>query len=321
VLDAGDLFFAKPQLTQAILPSAQIRARTLVQGFNHIGTDAINIGDNDLAAGLPFLKTLSDSAEFPFLSATLTDPSGNPIFTPYTIVERGNLRVALIGASSGLGEGDGFHSLDLLPTLEQVVAEVESSADLVILLFHGSDRDKQALVTSGLSIDLILQSHVTRYDPDFGKGSIPVSALGNQGKYLNLITATIRAPEQPLHDLTIPRRTITFVEKSRERLRRNRPEEVPLKELYADNPKILERIEDLERREAEAKEMVDGALNTLESERVRLNRKITDDKDLLALVNAAKAAIEKVSPPATVQKRSQRSSTRRAGRIAARDGP
>lgn len=321
MLDAGDLFFAKPRLDRAALPSAQIQARTMVEGFNRIGTDAINIGDNDLAAGLPFLKTLSDSADFPFLSATLVDESGNPIFTPYTLVEKGGLKIALIGASSGLEKGDGFRSLELLPTVAEVVAEAGTQAELVILLFHGPDTDKQVLVESGLPIDLILQSHVRRYDPDFGTGPIPISALGNQGKYLNIITATIRAPEQPLIDLTVPRRTLTFVEKSRQRLRRNHPDDASLEELYADNPRILDRLKDLERREAEAREIVDGARNTLESERMSLNRNVADDEDLLALVNAAKAEIEKISPPAAARVGNNLSGSTKARRLAARDGP
>ena len=89
IVDAGDLFFPRGALAGAglqgtELEKASIRARTMVQGFNLIGTDAINIGHLDLAAGLPFLKSLADQAEFPLLSATLADNEGELIFKPYT---------------------------------------------------------------------------------------------------------------------------------------------------------------------------------------------------------------------------------------------
>ena len=300
-MDGGDLFFSKPRLEAKALAGEQIRARTLVEGYNRIGTDAITIGENDLAAGLPFLKLLADSARFPFLSATLVDPAGDLIFAPYAVVKKDGLKVGLVGASSEIAVGDGYHSRELLPSLKAVAAEVHSRADMVVVLFHGTDQDKRAILASGLPIDLILQSHVNRYDSNFGPGPIPITALGSLGKYLNVITMTVSSPGQPLVDLMVHRRTLTFVEKSLQRLRRNQPKETPLEELYADKPRILERIKDLRERESTTRETIAGAVNTIESERVALDRSVRDDPDLLALVNAAKRAIEEIAGRAAVQ--------------------
>ncbi len=301
MVDGGDLFFSKPRLEEKVLTWEKIRARTTVEGFNRIGTDAITIGEDDLTAGLPFLKALADSARFPFLSATLVDPDDNLIFAPYSVVEKRGFRIGLVGVSSEIAAGDGYHSRELLPSLKEAVEEVYSRADIVILLFHGTDQDKQAILASGLPIDLILQSHVKRYDPDFGQGLIPVMALGTLGKYLNVITATVHSPDQPLVDLTVHRRTLTFVENSLQRLRRNQPKDTPLEELYADQPRILERIKDLRERESMTREIIVAAVNTIESERVALDRSVRDDQDILALVNAAKRAIEEITGQASVQ--------------------
>jgi len=301
-VDGGDLLFSKPRLDEAALAKEKIRARTLVEGFNRIGTDAINIGDNDLAAGLPFLMALADSARFPFLSATLADDDGNLIFAPYTTVDKGSLKAGLVGVSSIMAPGDGYRSLELLPALEKAVREVQSRADLVILLFHGSDQDKEAILASELPIHLILQSHTKRYDLGFGTGSIPVAALGSLGKYITLVTANIQRPGEPLVDLTAPHKTLRFVEKSLQRLRGKHSKDTPLEELYADSPRILERIKVLREREAEALEIIETSENTIESERIALNKTIRDDQEILALVNAAKRAIEQVttaSPPAS----------------------
>ncbi len=301
MVDGGDLFFSKPRLEGKILAGEKIRAGTLVEGYNRIGTDAITIGENDLTAGLPFLKALADSARFPFLSATLADPDGDLIFTPYAVVKKGSLKVGLVGASSEMAVDNGYHSRELLPSLKAVLEEVRSRADIIILLFHGTDKDKQVILASGLPIDLILQSHVKRYDTNFGTGPILSSALGSLGKYLNVITMTVRSPDQPLVDLTVHRRTLTFVESSLERLRRNQPKDIPLEELYADQPKILERIKDLRERESRNRETIEAAVNTIESKRVTLGRSVRGDQELLVLVNAAKRAIEEITGPAAVQ--------------------
>lgn len=292
----------------------------MVEGFNRIGTDAITIGENDLAAGLPFLKALADSARFPFLSATLVDPDDNLIFAPYTVVEKGGFKVGLVGASSEIAAGDGCRSRELLPSLKEAVEEVHSRADMVILLFHGTDQDKQSILESGLPIHLILQSHVKRYDPDFGPGPIPITALGSLGRYLTVITITVRSPGQPLVDLTVHRRTLTFVEKSLQHLRRNQPKDTPLEELYADKPSILERIKDLQERESRTRKAIESAVNTIESKRGALGRSVRDDQELLALVNAAKRAIKEITGPASVQASKSTSSVSVPGSLNNQDG-
>ncbi|MBA7531808.1 hypothetical protein ES705_24029 [subsurface metagenome] len=89
-------------------------------------------------------------------------------------------------------------------------------------------------MASGLPIDLILQSHVLRYDPNFGTGPILSSALGRMGMYLNVTTLTLRSPGQSLVDLTSSRRTLAFIERSLQSMRRDQPKDTPLEELYAD---------------------------------------------------------------------------------------
>jgi len=319
-VDGGDLFFSKPRLGEKALAGAKIRARTLVEGYNRINTDAITIGENDLTAGLPFLKALADSARFPFLSATLADPAGDLIFAPFAVVKKGSFKVGLVGASYEIAAGDGYRSKELLPSLKAAVEEVHSRADMVVVLFHGTDRDKQAILASGLPIDLILQSHVKRYNPDFGPGPILSSALGSLGKHLNVITMTVRSPGQSLVDLTVHRRTLTFVEKSLKRLRRNQPKDTHLEELYADKPSILKRIKDLQERESRTRETIAGAVNTIESERVALGSSVRDDQDLLSLVNAAKQAIKEIASPAAVQASESTSSVSIQGSQENQDG-
>lgn len=301
VLDGGDLYFSRPQLGAEALAREKIRAKAIVAAFNRGGTDAITIGECDLAAGVEFLKALADSARFPFLSANLTDENRRPIFSPYVVVEKGDLKLGLVGASSVMPAGAGYLFQDLLPALETAVKEAHAEADIVILLFHGTDADKEAIISSGMPIDLILQSHVKHQTLNFGAGAIPVAVLGSQGKYLNVITMRIQTPGEVLVDLSAQRRTLNFVERSLGRLRRNQPKDKTLEELYADNPGVLKRIQSLRERETEARSEIQSAVNTLEAERLALDASIRDDPNVLGLVTAAKQAMAKVAAPSTPQ--------------------
>ena len=298
VVDAGDLFFSKARLSEEDLAKEMIRARTQVQGFNRIGTTAIALGENDLAAGLPFLQALAASADFPFLSANLTDEHGRLLFAPSTVISRGGLNIGLVGASSVAMTGEGYRTAEWFAALAKAVRELRSRSDLLVLLFHGPDRDRQKIMKSGLPIHLIVQSHVTRFEPNFGRGQIPTASLGTQGKYLNVITATIQAVGEPLTDLSVPRRTLRFVESSLQRLRRNQPKDVPLEQLYADNPGVLERISDLGARGAKAREAIAAATNTVETETISLGPSVNNDRELLSLVAVAKQAIAALPVPA-----------------------
>ena len=301
MVDGGDLYFSRPQLGAEALAREKFRAQAIVAAFNRSGTDAITIGECDLSAGVDFLKALADSARFPFLSANLTDENGRPIFAPYVVVEKGGLKLGLVGASSVMPAGDGYRFQELLPALEKAVEEAHALADMVILLFHGTDADKEAIAASRLPIDLILQSHIKRQTMNFGMEPIPVAALGSLGRYLNVITMRIHSPGEVLVDLSAQRRTLNFVEKSLARLRRNQPKGNTLEALYADDPGVLKRIQSLRERGAEARSEIQAAVNTLEVERVALDASIRDDKEVLGLVTAAKQAMAKVTAPSTPQ--------------------
>ena len=289
----------------------------MVQGFNLIGTDAINVGHLDLAAGLPFLELLAERAEFPFLSATLADEEGELIFTPHTLVEKGSLKLAVIGASGSIQPGEGYQTIELLPALEKAVKEVKSQADLVMLLFHGSMEERESVLDSGLPIDLMVQSHDMGYSTNFST-KIPYATVGTQGKYINLVTLSISEPGKPFADLAKAQQNLRFVERTRKNLRRGKPQDIPLEELFADDPKMMARIEVINEREAEANRIIKTAKNGIESERIVLNKDVADDSELATLVNEAVQSTQQIG--AAVPAVEVRSSTRTAAGHTARVG-
>jgi len=292
LVDGGDLFFSHSNLGEPGLEIQKLRAETLVSGYNRLGTAGMTVGESDLAAGLPFLRSLAATATFPILSANLVDSAGEPVFKPYVIVERGVLKIALVGASSVMPPGDGYKFTDPLPALEIQTRLARAEADLVVLLFHGSQEDQQRIDAAGLPIDLILQSHLGGTANMLRTSTIPVARLGSEGRRLTALTLTLRQPGAPLVDLTNMQRTLTFVAKGIERLSRNQPKGVPLEEIYADNPQVLNRLALLRDRGTQAEAELARATNTLVGRRITLDGKVADDPGLLSLVNGTLRAVE-----------------------------
>jgi 2',3'-cyclic-nucleotide 2'-phosphodiesterase (5'-nucleotidase family) len=295
VLDAGDLLFLDAELYPQTAQVQIRRAQRMVEGYNRLGVDALNVGERDLAAGLPFLQALADSARFAILSANLLDDrSQTTPFPAYTILERGGLNIALIGISSPIGTGRGFSFLPLLPTLEQAVHRVRESADLIILLFHGTRDDLDRIQAAQLPLDLILPSHDTIHQ-SYGLEGVPTTPLGSLGKVLNLIRLQVETPGERLVDLDQAQRTLDLVDKQLSRLARNKPEDLSLDEYYREQPDRLKRLRELEAAGSRTRKLLVEARNTLKHERITLDKSIRDDQDYSDLVAGIGTAPEGMS--------------------------
>lgn len=65
---------------------------------NYIGYDACVIGNHDIETGHDNFDRFVSNCHFPVLAANaIHQPTGKPYFRPYTIIERNELRIALIG--------------------------------------------------------------------------------------------------------------------------------------------------------------------------------------------------------------------------------
>ncbi|MGQ9775676.1 MAG: hypothetical protein ACUVQ9_00520 [Thermodesulfobacteriota bacterium] len=77
---------------------ARKRAVVVIQIYEKIGYDALNIGDIDLGLGIEYLKNIQKRVKFPFLSANLRErKTGRPVFCPYIIKEVGSAKIGIIG--------------------------------------------------------------------------------------------------------------------------------------------------------------------------------------------------------------------------------
>ena len=79
-------------------------------------------------------------ATFPFISANIQDSDGNRIFDPYIIVDTEEVSVGIIGLASTFNHSEVFVQ-DPMEALAEVINEVDSQSDVVVLLFDSEEAD------------------------------------------------------------------------------------------------------------------------------------------------------------------------------------
>ena len=119
ILDAGDLIFSTKKIDARNKNAELVRADAMIEGFNRIGCDAINVGHYEMLNGLNYLKRISQNTDIPFISANIKDASTNElIFEPFLILERGELKIGVAGVTNQLPDTSksvNFLSLTISP--------------------------------------------------------------------------------------------------------------------------------------------------------------------------------------------------------------
>ncbi len=162
LLAAGDMFQGSPV-------SNLFHGAPVMEVMNEVRFDAMTLGNHEFDWGMGALTRLRKEAHFPFLAANIIDSKGNllPGIKPYTILQRGHTKVAVIGLTTPetayITKPDNLKALSFLSpeaVLPSLIQEVrQQGASIVILLSHlGLDADKKlAAVVPG--IDVIVGGH------------------------------------------------------------------------------------------------------------------------------------------------------------------
>ena len=74
LLDTGDMLFPSPNLPPTMKDSFTFGAENLAVGMDQMGLKYAIPGDQDLALGTPFLKTLLEKSKFQYLVMNFSDP-------------------------------------------------------------------------------------------------------------------------------------------------------------------------------------------------------------------------------------------------------
>lgn len=150
------------------VPTYGYRGLEVIDAMNLMGVDAMVLGNHDLDYGKRWLEGLMGRASFPVLSANVLrreipdvdGATGTPLGRPYVILERGGLRVGIIGLTTQ----EYIQSLqvqvaDPLEAARALLPEVAGRCDLLVVLSHlGYEMDLK-LAREVPGIDLIVGAH------------------------------------------------------------------------------------------------------------------------------------------------------------------
>lgn len=144
----------------------------------HMGYDAVIVGNHDIETGHPVYDRLVKTMEVPFLAANaIRNDDGKPYFQEYVTLKKHGLRVTIIGFTNPnikswlsplLWEGMAFESL--VPMAQEVVDRItaKEKSDVVIVAAHagtgegdGSQYESQGLdlFKSLRGVDFVLCAH------------------------------------------------------------------------------------------------------------------------------------------------------------------
>lgn len=218
LLDSGDIFFKGLTVPEHLHEQWQYRAEVIVNSYNIMGYDAVNVGAFDLIMGFDYLKRLEQQSNFPFLSANIIDrKTGQPLFTPYIRKRVGGLTVGVFGLISHFmllrdipGPGSEIAEIrDAFDTAQEMVNLLRPRCDIVIALTNLGLRDETFLAQRVKGIDLILGSHGDprtrgpyRTEPAEKVGNTYVLQTGDGGKHIGMITIVVRNGSLDLLDVS-----------------------------------------------------------------------------------------------------------------------
>ncbi|EOI00226.1 hypothetical protein UAW_00092 [Enterococcus haemoperoxidus ATCC BAA-382] len=146
LIDNGDFLVGSPETT---FFNTTMTISPLVELANKIGFDVMVPGNHDFDYGIDFLKRQAEAFNGKYLCANVLDLSDELIFDPYTIIERGELKIGVIGVITGampqITDYEQIKDLkftDVIDTLNHWVPQVREQVDVLIVSYHGGiERD------------------------------------------------------------------------------------------------------------------------------------------------------------------------------------
>lgn len=203
ILSAGDML-------QGTAISNLSRGAVIIESMNTIGFDAMTIGNHEFDWGVSVIEDFKDGmcpdADFPFLAANIYEKATNTPVSwaqPYTIIERGNLKIGVIGI---IGQSltyaispsiiAPYEFKDELPIVMEHARNlrVEQGVDVVIVSAHANTQtynQNYADLSGDYQIDAMLNGHThsNYYGETMGNDGIvmPYIQSGSSGRYIGKI--------------------------------------------------------------------------------------------------------------------------------------
>ena len=145
----------------------RIEHRYLARAFGQMKFEALNVGHREAQLSAAQLRELRAQSAVPLISANLLDATTRqPVCETHRIVRRGDWRIALVGVLDprGLANtlGAGLVVEKMETTLANLLPQLKTQADFVVLLAFTDEATLHALAKEFYELDVILGGNVTQ---------------------------------------------------------------------------------------------------------------------------------------------------------------
>ena len=277
LLDAGNLF------------NGQDNSIGLIKCYNEIGYDALNIGAQDLANAIN-ISNLEKAAEYPFISAYIINRrSGEPVFKPFTIVERNGIILAIIGLTNNLLDNSSveYGIIDPIQTGKDLLEKLANQSDYQVILFNGSFDGAVVARDALIEADfMIVSGHkgVPRKIPPPDQGPF-LYKVREFGRALVTIKTRIANIDSSLKDISMLIEREKFIKETLHLLHRGAT--VDIEEMYAGNYIMTQRINRIKTELQLVQTELASATNTVEFDYILLSSNIVDNENIKRIINEA----------------------------------
>ncbi len=140
-------------------PQSALKSEVMVDAMVAMGYDAIVPGERELSMGPDFLDVLSEKT--PLLSCNLVH-EGENFGRPYIVLDRGGLKIGLIGVTQVTGAGRipaGWEMRDPAEAIGSTAGDLKKKVDLLVGLFHVGLEPGKKLAALFQEFDVIILAH------------------------------------------------------------------------------------------------------------------------------------------------------------------
>ena len=210
LVDAGD-DIQGTILTDDLANKQPDEPHPVIAAMNYMGYDAMTLGNHEFNWGVPTMLKILGTAEFPVLGQNALDREGNCLTgAGWTIVERGGVRLAIIGVVTPDvpiwdGGKEGIEDVTFeaaSAAVKQAIAEIGDQADIIMVSAHmgmiaqydleGGADSAQKILDDNPEVDVLLVSHVHITVCD-RQGRTVIGGVRNAGREIARFDLTLDA--------------------------------------------------------------------------------------------------------------------------------
>lgn len=208
LIDAGDDIQGNI-LTDDIYNKTPESPHPVIEAMNYMGYDAMTLGNHEFNWGISSMLKIVGQAKFPVLAANVQNKDGGYVTgAGYTIVERGGVKVAVIGVCTPDipiwdGGKEGIENVVFAAAntaVKKAVAEVKDKADVIVVSAHmgltpefdedGGSDSAQKILDDNPEVNVLQVAHTHNAEKQT-QGNTVIGGVRNGGREIARFDLTL----------------------------------------------------------------------------------------------------------------------------------